>query len=286
MAKVTKILDFCYLCFMILFPPCKINLGLHILNKREDGYHNLDTLMVQLPFNDVLEIIPSAEFSFSSSGLEISGDVNFNLCVQAFRLMKATYNIPNVTIHLHKIIPMGGGLGGGSSDASYVLLGINELFNLGLEKQKLQELAAQLGSDCPLFIEKTHQIANGRGEILTPFELDLSRYYIKLVNVGIHVSTRDAFSNVHFYDHPEPVSSIVSKPIETWKEELKNDFEHSVFQFHPQLMDVKEKLYAEGAVYAAMSGSGSTMFGIYREKPMTSFENWDGVYEKIILPYS
>lgn len=281
MAKVTKILDFCYLCFMILFPPCKINLGLQILGKRSDGYHDLDSLMYQLPLTDILEIVPAEKFAFFSSGLDIPGNIDTNLCVKAFQLMESEFSISPVHIHLHKIIPMGGGLGGGSSDAAYVLLGINELFALNLEKKQLQELAAQLGSDCPLFIEKTPQIAQGRGELLSTFPLDLQGFYIKLVNIGIHVSTKDAFSKVKFCEHGQTVAEIVSKPMETWKETLKNDFEYSVFQYHSQLELVKAKLYEEGAVYASMSGSGSTMFGIYREKPAFSFSG-QAEFEQIL----
>lgn len=280
MAKVTKILHFCYLCFMILFPPCKINLGLQILNKRADGYHNLDTLMYQLPLADVLEIIPSDAFSFVSTGLEIPGDAGSNLCVKAFRLMQEKYDIPNTRIHLHKIIPMGGGMGGGSADGAYVLLGINRLFGLDLSKETLRELAAELGSDCPLFIVPEPQIAHGRGEILTEFALDLSRHYIKLVNTGIHVSTKEAFSKVNFYDHPHSVSEIVSQPIANWKALLTNDFEHSVFQYHPELENIKQKLYTEGAIYASMTGSGSTMFGIYAQQPTLTFGR--DVFEKVL----
>ncbi len=267
---------------MILFPPCKINLGLHILNKRADGFHNLDTLMYQLPFTDVLEIIPSETFVFQSTGLEIPGDENNNLCIKAFELIRSQYEIPNVTIHLHKIIPMGGGLGGGSSNASAVLKGLNALFNLNLPTEILQNLAAQLGSDCPLFIKENPQIAQGRGEILSDFELDLSPYYLKLVNVGIHVSTKEAFSKVKFYDHFQSVVDIVSHPVERWKNLLKNDFENSVFEYHPSLIDVKQKLYDEGAIYASMSGSGSTMYAIYEIEPNLTFHQDSGVFEKIV----
>lgn len=266
---------------MILFPPCKINLGLQILGKRADGYHDLNTLMYQIPFHDLLEIIPANTFSFSTSGLEIPGDTGSNLCVKAFQLMQAHYHIPPVAIHLHKIIPMGGGLGGGSANAAYVLTGINRLFDLQLTVEKLQELAAELGSDCPLFILPNPQIAQGRGEVLSEFELDLSGHYLKLVNTGIHVSTKEAFSKVAFYPHERPVAEIVSQPIETWKNNLLNDFEASVFQYHPSLQQVKEKLYVEGAVYASMSGSGSTMFGIYKENPGFTFGN-SAAFEKVM----
>jgi 4-diphosphocytidyl-2-C-methyl-D-erythritol kinase len=267
---------------MILFPPCKINLGLHILNKRADGFHNLDTLMYQLPFTDVLEIIPSDNFVFQSSGLEIPGDEINNLCVKVFELIRSQYDIPNVTIHLHKIIPMGGGLGGGSSNASAVLKGLNALFSLNLSTEKLQNLAAQLGSDCPLFIKENPQIAQGRGEILTDFEIDLSAYYLKLVNVGIHVSTKEAFTQVQFYDHFQSIVDIVSHPVERWKNLLKNDFENSVFEYHPTLLEVKQKLYNEGAIYASMSGSGSTMYAIYDIEPSLTFHQNSAVFEKIV----
>jgi 4-diphosphocytidyl-2-C-methyl-D-erythritol kinase len=234
--------------------------------------------MYQLPFTDVLEIIPSETFVFQSSGLEIPGDENNNLCIKAFELIRSQYEIPNVTIHLHKIIPMGGG----SSNASAVLKGLNALFNLNLPTEILQNLAAQLGSDCPLFIKENPQIAQGRGEILSDFELDLSPYYLKLVNVGIHVSTKEAFSKVQFYDHFQSVVDIVSHPVERWKNLLKNDFENSVFEYHPSLIEVKQKLYDEGAIYASMSGSGSTMYAIYEIEPNLTFHQDSGVFEKIV----
>lgn len=271
-----------YLYPMILFPPCKINLGLHVLNKREDGYHNLDTLMYQVPFTDVLEIIPSETFHFQSTGLEIPGVVTSNLCVKAFQLIQSRYRIPNVTIHLHKIIPMGGGLGGGSSDASYVLKGLNKLFDIQLSVETLQSLAAELGSDCPLFILENPQLAQGRGEILSDVSLDLSGYFLKLVNVGIHVSTKEAFSNVQFYDHTLSIAELIQLPIKEWKSTLKNDFEVSVFSHHPGLKTVKTQLYNEGAVYASMSGSGSTMFGLFASEPKMTFSAESQVFEMII----
>lgn len=256
---------------MILFPPCKINLGLHVLGKRPDGFHELESLMYQVPFTDILEIIPAKHFSFSSGGLPIPGNVETNLCVRAFELMHAQYGIPPVEIYLHKLIPMGGGLGGGSSDAAYVLRGLNTLFSLGLSVQTLQQLAAELGSDCPLFIEEMPQIAKGRGEVLRPVSVSLQGYFLKLVNAGFHVSTRDAFAKVDFYSGTAPVEELVQQPLETWKENLGNSFESSVFAIHPQLQDIKDQLYTEGAVYAAMSGSGSTMFGIFHKKPEPTF---------------
>ena len=185
---------------MILFPPAKINLGLNVLFKREDGYHELETVMLKTPLTDVLEIVPSDEFQFTQTGLTIPGDNLDNLCVQAFQLIQKEYKIPNVHIYLRKIIPMGAGLGGGSADASYVLSGLNTLFNLNISNSKLEELAATLGSDCPFFINPTPQIAKGRGEILSPIEINLKGYYIKLLNVGIHVGTKEAYAGIQFSD--------------------------------------------------------------------------------------
>jgi len=268
---------------MILFPPCKINLGLHILSKRPDSYHALDTLMYQLPFTDILEIIPAPQFKFTATGLEIPGDEHSNLCIRAFQLMKSRYNISNVHIHLHKIIPMGGGLGGGSADAAYTLKGLNAIFGLQLENNVLQELAAELGSDCPLFIQEMPQIAQGRGEVLSISPVSLKGYYIKLVNPGIHVSTKEAFANVSFYAGKMTVEEIVSKPVEMWKDLLVNSFENSVFKQHPSLQQVKEKLYEEGAVYAAMSGSGSTLFGIFKDEPSLDLNPGKGFFEKVVV---
>jgi 4-diphosphocytidyl-2-C-methyl-D-erythritol kinase len=266
---------------MILFPPCKINLGLHILHKRSDGYHALDTLMFQVPFCDILEVVKSDDFQFTTSGLPIPGAIESNLCVQAFHKMKTRFGLSNVHIHLHKIIPMGGGLGGGSSDGTYVLLALNELFKLNLSVDVLQEIAAELGSDCPLFVVSKPQIAQGRGEKLEFFPLDLSGYYLKLVNIGIHVSTKEAFSNIQFHIPKKNIQALMKQPIASWKETVHNDFENTIFEMHPSLATLKEALYAEGAVYASMSGSGSTMYALYAKKPKLIFGK-RAIYEKII----
>lgn len=268
---------------MILFPPCKINLGLNILNKREDGYHNLETIMFQLPFYDVLEIVPSESFTFTSSGIPIDANPSQNLCVKTYNALKNRFDLSPVNIHLHKNIPMGGGLGGGSSDATYVLKGLNELFELNLTTTQLQEISAELGSDCPLFVETAPQLATGRGEILEPIAVNLSGYYLKLVNIGIHVSTQLAFSSVSFSNEGESLRTLIQQPIENWKNTIKNGFESSVFAKFPELNTLKSKLYDEGAVYAAMSGSGSTLFAIYKNEPLLSFsEKQSAVLEKII----
>ena len=265
---------------MILFPPAKINLGLNILFKREDGYHELNSVMTPIPLTDILEIVPSESFKFEQSGINIPDEIENNLCVKAYRLFQDYYNISPVNIHLKKIIPMGAGLGGGSSDAAYVLLGLNKLFELNLADEVLENMAAQLGSDCPFFIKNLTQLATGRGEILKPINFDLKDYNIKLLNIGIHVSTKDAYSNVNFSKNKE-LDKIITAPIQTWQEMVSNDFEKSVFLKYPELKTIKQKFYDEGALYAAMSGSGSTMFGIFKEKPESSLNDYPDAFEYI-----
>jgi 4-diphosphocytidyl-2-C-methyl-D-erythritol kinase len=269
---------------MILFPTCKINLGLNILFKRNDGYHEIDTCMYEIPMYDILEFIPSENFEFTSSGLVIPGDNTNNLCVKAFQKLKNERNIPNVKIHLHKQIPMGGGLGGGSSDGTYTFSALNNLFNLNLSDKELENYASQIGSDCPFFVKGKAQISRGRGELLEPIDLNLQGYFIKILNIGIHVSTAEAYSNVNFVKNPTPIKDIViNQRIEDWKINLKNQFEYSVFKKHPVLQTIKDLLYTEGAIYASMSGSGSTMYGIYKNKPSeNTFSMYNPQYETII----
>lgn len=265
---------------MILYPPCKINLGLHILHKRNDGFHELDTCMYEIPLYDILEIIPSENFEFTSSGLDIPGDSDNNLCVKAFKLIKENHQISNVKIHLHKQIPMGGGLGGGSSDGTYVLKMLNSIFKLELSDAKLEEYASILGSDCAFFVKGNCQLAKGRGEILTPIDLNLKGYNLKILNIGIHVSTADAYGGVIFQNHNKNITEILSLEKEDWKNELKNDFETSVFKNHSILSEIKNRFYQEGAFYASMSGSGSTMYALYKRKPTeNTFKDLSPLYE-------
>lgn len=259
---------------MILFPPAKINLGLNVLHKREDGFHEIDSCMVAIPFFDVLEILPSESFRFIQTGLEINGDQMSNLVVKAYNLIASKFEIPPAYIHLQKHIPMGAGLGGGSADATYTIIGLNELFSLNLTTSDIQELSAQLGSDCPFFTAKSPQMASGRGEKLTPFSLNMEHLYLKIVNPGIHVSTQEAFSNVVFSGTQKSVKEVLNQPMMSWSSELKNDFESSVFINYPELDEIKSTLYKEGATYASMTGSGSTLFGIYEKEPMSTFPNY------------
>lgn len=252
---------------MILFPPAKINLGLNILRKREDGFHEIESGMIAIPLFDALEILPADSFSFQQFGIIIDSDPEDNLCVKAYRLLESNYGISPVNIQLVKRIPMGAGLGGGSADASYVLRGLSDLFNLAISDDRLRELAAQLGSDCAFFISDQPQIAKGRGELLEPADVDLSGYWIKLINPGIHISTAEAYANVQFSLSEEPLHALLKRPMDEWKHSVENGFEASIFPMHPELAEIKAKLYDEGAIYASMSGSGSTLFGIFKSRP-------------------
>lgn len=251
---------------MIVFPNCKINLGLRVLRKRSDGYHDLETVFYPLPFTDILEIIPAhqAPLSFTTSGLSVTGSPGDNLCVKAYELVKKDFPaLPAMQIHLHKAIPAGAGLGGGSADAAFMLQLLNKKAGLGLSQSQLLRYAAQLGSDCAFFILNTPCFATGRGEELAPISLDLSDWQFILVNPGIPVSTAQAFAGISPAVPATSIRDIIHQPVNTWKNELINDFETSVFRHYPAIASVKEELYRQGAVYASMSGSGSTVYGIF-----------------------
>ena len=276
---------------MVVFPNAKINLGLRVVAKRSDGYHDIDTVFYPIPFYDILEIIPSNKnIEFTFSGKEIKGDINSNLCFKAYQLIKKDYpQIPSVKIHLHKNIPMGAGLGGGSSDGAFMLKMLNEKFQLGITDDALEQYALQLGSDCPFFIANKACGASGRGEQFESIELDLKNKSFLLVNPGLHVSTADAFSKINIANNISPCTSVVKHPIDKWKELLINDFEHSVFEIHPILKEIKETLYSAGAIYASMTGTGSSIYGIFEKDipenlfPQASFELIKIINGKAIL---
>jgi len=249
---------------MLSFPNCKINLGLRILRRREDGYHELETAFYPFPVKDVLETIRSEALSFTATGLHIPGDASTNLCIKAWQLLKKDFEqLPSVDIHLHKNIPIGAGLGGGSADGASMLLQLNRQFRLGLEEEKLMDYAAQLGSDCPFFILNKPCLAEGRGEKLEPIELDLSRYWLALVSPGVHIGTAWAFSRCTPTEAGSSIREIIARPVETWRDQLVNDFEAPVFLAHPDLKKIKAQLYSTGAIYASMTGSGSAFYGIF-----------------------
>jgi 4-diphosphocytidyl-2-C-methyl-D-erythritol kinase len=242
-------------------PNVKINVGLHVLRKRPDGYHDLETLFVPyLGICDELEIEEAGEFSFQGEGVTWKND----LTVQAYKLLKDDFDLPPVAIRLAKRAPVGAGLGGGSSDAAFALMMLDSLFGLGLGQDRLAAYAARLGSDCAFFIYNRPMVGRGRGEILTPCPVDLSPYRIEVtVPQGVSVSTREAYGGIVPHERPVPIEEILSLPVAQWRGLLENDFEPQVFALHPELARLKEDFYERGAVYAAMSGSGSAVYGIF-----------------------
>lgn len=252
---------------MITFPNVKINLGLSITEKRPDGYHNLETVFYPVALEDALEIRTSPEtdrkFSLHQHGMEIAGNPEDNLVVKAYLLLDKDFHLPPVEIHLYKHIPSGAGLGGGSSDAAFMLKLLNEHYHLNLTEGQLEAYAAILGADCAFFIKNKPTFAEGIGNIFSPVELSLNGYQIMIVKPNVFVSTREAFSSIRPH-HPEyQVKEVIKRPVTEWKDTLINDFEASVFPQHPIIREIKEELYRQGAIYASMSGSGSSVFGLF-----------------------
>ncbi|HEX2628193.1 MAG TPA: 4-(cytidine 5'-diphospho)-2-C-methyl-D-erythritol kinase [Chitinophagaceae bacterium] len=255
---------------MIIFPNSKINLGLRILRKRNDGYHDLETVFYPIPLTDTLEItrynvyMKNFSIPFTKSGFVIDGDPSDNLCIKAYKMLRKDFpQVSNIQMHLHKAVPAGAGLGGGSADAAFTLILLNKEFKLGLSTDQLTQYALKLGSDCPFFIINKPCYATGRGEMLQPLELDLSAYKIVVVNPGIHINTGRAFLHIKPGVPEKSIKEIISRPIERWKDELFNDFEKWVFAEYREIVDIKDQLYVMGAVFASMSGSGSTVYGIF-----------------------
>ncbi|MFM2232300.1 MAG: hypothetical protein RJB31_1001 [Bacteroidota bacterium] len=258
---------------MICFPNAKINLGLRVTSKREDGFHDLDTIFFPVPLNDVLEVITPSTGSadavtFTHSGIPIPGDESSNLCIKAYYLLKKDYpDLPSILLHLHKHIPMGAGLGGGSSDGAFMLKLLNDKYKLGIGAEQLQKYALALGSDCPFFIINEPVQATGRGEIMQPISCTLSSKTMVLVCPGIHVNTADAFRKIKLSPDAPSCASVIETPIQAWKDNLINDFEEPVFNAFPEIANIKEKLYDAGALYASMTGTGSTVYGIFESSP-------------------
>lgn len=253
---------------MICFPNAKINLGLYVTGKLDNGYHSIESCLYPIPINDALEAVAAKKSTLTFSGQAIPGNEKDNLIFKAYKLLKKDYHLPELNIHLHKNIPMGAGLGGGSADGAFMLSLLNEHFQLFLDDSILEGYAAQLGSDCPFFISNTASIATGTGTDLEPIDLDLSGLWLALINPGIHISTQKAYAGVT----PKPNEHdlrhlLIQKDFKLWREHLKNDFESSVFQMHPQIGDIKNEMYTNGAVYVSMSGSGSSVFGLFTDQP-------------------
>ncbi len=252
---------------MIDFPNAKINIGLFVTGKRADGYHNLETVFYPVQLSDVLEFTVADTFSFSFSGITVPGDQADNSVEKAYRLLKIDYHLPPVAIHLHKAIPFGAGLGGGSADGAFMLKMLNAHFQLGLNLNQLKTYAGRLGADCPFFIENQPAIATDTGGNLSPVSLDLSGYSFILIKPPFSVSTREAYAGIRPASPPCHLPETIRQAPECWKEVIKNDFENHIFLRHPEIGKIKETLYDLGAVYASMSGSGSAVYGIFRSVP-------------------
>jgi 4-diphosphocytidyl-2-C-methyl-D-erythritol kinase len=262
---------------MVNFPNCKINLGLNIINKRTDGYHDLETVFYPIAIKDILEIVTDQEATeseniiYTASGIPVEGNLENNLCCKAYLLLKKDFpQLPSIKLHLHKNIPMGAGLGGGSADGAFTLSLINQKYHLALDQQQLISYALQLGSDCPFFILNKPCLGKGRGELLTEIELDLGQYQFLIVNPGIHISTAWAFSQIKPTKAFYPIDETILIPIGQWKNMLTNDFEAPVVKKYPEIGSIIHQLYANGAVYAALSGSGSSVFGIFPKSYMNT----------------
>jgi len=256
---------------MVLFPNCKINLGLNIISKRSDGYHDLESVFYPILIREAVEIIENENFEFSNSGWVIEGDKQNNLCLKAYQLLKKDFpHLPTVQMHLHKAIPMGAGLGGGSADGAFTLKLLNEKFDLSLSETQLIDYASQLGSDCPFFILNKPCFAKGRGDLLEQISLDLTSYKFMIIHPGIHISTAWAFSQLSERlqqpDNSKSIKEIIQRPLSIWKDELKNDFEEPVFAHFPEIKKIKDELYNAGAVYSSMTGSGSAVYGIFKKE--------------------
>lgn len=258
---------------MLVFPHAKINLGLHVLRLRDDGYRDIVTALVPIPLCDALEAIvdPSlgaGKLGFTRSGLVVPGALGQDLCMKAHELLQERHDMPGLRMRLHKTIPIGAGLGGGSSDGAHALSLLNDLLGLGESDADLQAMAASMGSDCAFFLRKGAQLAQGRGEQLTPLALDLRGWWVLLINPGIHVSTAEVYARTAISSAREDLAAMLSDSTpETWGGRLVNVMEAYVFGAYPIVAEVKDQMLAAGAVHAAMSGSGSSVFGLFREKP-------------------
>ena len=252
---------------MLNFPNAKINIGLNIVNRRDDGYHNLETVFYPVNIKDALEIVVADELSFESSGLDIPGRVEDNLCIKGYHLLKKDFDVPPEKIHLNKHIPIGAGLGGGSADAAFFIRLVDQNFNLGMTDEQMMGYARRLGADCAFFIKNKPVFAFEKGDQFEPIRLDLSKYKIVLVMPPVHISTAEAYRGVTPAPVKESLMDLIYEPVADWKKFIKNDFETSLFKNHPEIRGVKAALYEAGAVYASMSGSGASVFGIFETTP-------------------
>ncbi|AMR28833.1 4-(cytidine 5'-diphospho)-2-C-methyl-D-erythritol kinase [Hymenobacter psoromatis] len=274
---------------MLTFPNAKLNLGLYVTARRPDGYHELETVFLPLPWTDVLEVLPAPKGQAASdltlTGRPIPGEAATNLCLKAYDLLKADFpDLPAAQMQLHKIVPIGAGLGGGSADAAFALRAIGEVFGLNLTTEQLENYARHLGADCAFFIENTPRLARGKGDIFEPIALSVSGTACVVVYPGLHISTAQAFAGIVPQAPAYPLRAALAQPMPTWRATVGNDFEKSLAPTHPVLTDIKQRLYAAGATYASLSGSGSAVYGLFEgvgEAPVlvwpTQYLVWRGV---------
>jgi 4-diphosphocytidyl-2-C-methyl-D-erythritol kinase len=257
--------DYLFAKDMIAFPNAKINLGLHVVARRPDGFHNIESCFYPVDWTDVLEIIEAEALRFTASGLHIPGEAAHNLCLKAYAALKRDFDLPPVHMHLHKVIPIGAGLGGGSADAAFAVKLLNDKFELGLAPERMEDYVRPLGSDCAFFIQNKPLYCYDKGDRFASIELDLKGYWIGLVNPCIHVSTPEAYAGIVPQQPPVSLRDVLRRPVEEWRDRLGNDFERTVFVKYPAIATVKDKLYEAGALYASMSGSGATVYGIFAQ---------------------
>lgn len=278
---------------MLVFPKAKINLGLRITGKRSDGYHDIETVFYPVNLCDALELVADSKWAerdtLSLSGFELPGNKEDNIVLRAVTRLREAYPIPFLRIHLHKSIPSGAGLGGGSSDAAFMIRAVNRTFGLSLNIDELKVIAAGLGSDCPFFIDCQPSFASGKGEILSPVRDVLPGFYTVLVNPGISVSTKEAYKNCTPSKPEKSLQELISHPVSEWKDLIINDFEKTIFLIHPQIKSIKQVLYSSGAIFSSMSGSGSTVYGIFYKKPeiplnLRKYVIYEGTLQPILAP--
>ncbi len=258
---------------MLIYSNAKINIGLNIVEKRSDGFHNIETIFFPIGLQDAIEIADSktqAPYTFSSSGIPININAEDNIVVKAYKLIREKYNFPAQDIHLHKKVPFGAGLGGGSANAAYMIKLLNKKFNLGMSHEYMENEVKKLGSDCAFFIKNEPAFADQKGDHLKSINIDLSGYHLLLIKPDIHISTPEAYANITAKQAKISLKELIKEPIENWKGLIKNDFEENIFLNHPLLAKIKNELYEQGALYASMSGSGSSLFGLFKNTPHIS----------------
>lgn len=267
---------------MVLFPTAKINLGLFVTERRADGFHHLESVFYPVGWSDILEILPADALTFKSTGLPIPGDAAGNLCLSAYYLLQQAHDLPPVRLHLHKVIPIGAGLGGGSADGAFTLRGLNQLFELGLSDDQLEAHARKLGSDCAFFVRNQPRFCFGKGDMFAEVPVSLRGHWLVLVHPGIHISTAEAYAGIRPRPAPVDLRAAILQPVSTWRAAITNDFETHLLPRYPVITEIKAQLYAAGAAYASLTGSGSAVYGIFRDErnvaaQFPDFATWQGL---------